>query len=79
MKTIIALEVVDDQDTEVSVVEDGKKSGLCTGAGIVLGCALGYGVYKAYKEIKGHIRKKKMVQDTIKDIKEVYDEVYEEE
>ena len=71
------LQVVDEQNTEV--VEDEKKSGLCTGAGIVLGCALGYGVYKDYKEIKWRIRKKKMVQDTIKDIKEVYDEVYEEE
>ena len=71
------LQVVDDQDTEV--VEDKKKSGLGTGAGIVIGCALGYGVYKAYKEIKWRIRKKKMVQDTIKDIKKVYDEVYEEE
>ena len=73
------LQVVEEQNTEVSVVEDEKKSGLCTGAGIVLGCALGYGVYKAYKEIKWRIRKKKMVQDTIKDIKKVYDEVYEEE
>ena len=73
------LRVADDQDTEVSVEEDEKKSGLCTGVGIVIGLAVSYGVYKAYKEIKWRIRKKKMVQDTIKDIKEVYDEVYEEE
>ena len=59
MKTIIALEVVDDQDTEVSVVEDEKKSGLGTGAGIVIGLAVSYGVYKAYQGIKKYIRKKK--------------------
>ena len=68
------LQVVEDQDTEVSVVEDEKKSGLCTGAGIVLGCALGYGVYKAYQGIKKYIRKKKEESEYL-----VYEEETEEE
>ena len=53
------LQVVEEQDTEASVVEDEKKSGLGTGAGIVIGLAVSYGVYKAYQGIKKYIRKKK--------------------
>ena len=68
------LQVVEEQDTEVSVVEDEKKSGLGTGAGIVIGLAVSYGVYKAYKGIKNYIRKKKEEQEYL-----VYEEETEEE
>ena len=69
------LQVVEEQDTEVSVVEDEKKSGLGTGAGIVLGLAVSYGVYKAYKGIKSYIRKKKAEQE----FEEPFEEETEEE
>ena len=68
------LQVVEEQDTEVSVVEDEKKSCLGTGVGIVLGMAVSYGVYKAYKGIKSYIRKKKEEQEYL-----VYEEETEEE
>ena len=68
------LQVVEEQDTEVSVVEDEKKSGLGTGAGIVIGLAVSYGVYKAYKGIKKYIRKKKEESEYL-----VYEEETEEE
>ncbi len=68
------LQVVEEQDTEVSVVEDEKKSCLGTGVGIVLGMAVSYGVYKAYKGIKSYIRKKKEEQECL-----VYEEETEEE
>ena len=70
------LQVVEEQDTEVSVVEDEKKSGLGTGAGIVLGLAVSYGVYKAYKGIKSYIRKKKAEQE---DLVEIFEDETEEE
>ena len=68
------LQVVEEQDTEVSVVEDEKKSCLGTGVGIVLGMAVSYGVYKAYKGIKSYIRKKKEEQEYL-----VYEDETEEE
>ena len=70
------LQVVEEQDTEVSVVEDEKKSGLGTGAGIVLGLAVSYGVYKAYKGIKKYIRKMKAEHE---ELVEILEEETEEE
>ena len=71
------LQVVEEQDTEVSVVEDEKKSCLGTGAGIVLGLAVSYGVYKAYKGIKSYIRKMKAEHEELVEILE--EETEEEE
>ena len=71
------LQVVEEQDTEVSVVEDdNKKSGLGTGAGIVLGLAVSYGVYKAYKGIKKYIRKMKAEHEEL--VEALEDETEEE-
>ena len=70
------LQVVEEQDTEVSVVEDEKKSGLGTGVGIVLGLAVSYGAYKAYKGIKKYIRKMKAEREEL--VEALEDETEEE-